>query len=197
MTLLSESVISGMKNLWGYCFLSKCLKINLDSKNSEKSWEKFFFSWDNSLWIGIVKLPLLKKDTFYRQSICYQTVPTFCVWIKEIFSNSTDFAGINEYDKSILMQISTEPGHVYHVPCRGSSETGIFRHLSDHVFGVRNLKNTKSMRLIFFFKSLKLKLDFKNAEKNSEKAFCCWEKCIWIVIVSINNRILLHWKQIC
>ena len=31
----------------------------------------------------------------------------------------------------------------------GSSETGLFRYLSNHVFGVRNFGNTKSMTVIF------------------------------------------------
>ena len=34
---------------------------------------------------------------------------------------------------------------------KGSSETGLFRHLSNHVFGVRNFVNTKAMTVIFFF----------------------------------------------
>ena len=52
------------------------------------------------------------------------------------------------------------------------SEMGLFRHLSNHVFGVRNVENTKSMRVTFFSKCSKFNLDFKNAEKNSEKVFC-------------------------
>ena len=38
----------------------------------------------------------------------------------------------------------------------GSSEMGFFRHLYNHVFGVHNFRNTKSMRIIFFFKMLKI-----------------------------------------
>ena len=37
-----------------------------------------------------------------------------------------------------------------------SSETGLFRHLSNHVFRVRNFGNTKSMRVIFLFKIFKI-----------------------------------------
>ena len=53
----------------------------------------------------------------------------------------------------------------------GSSETGLFRHLSDHVFGGLNFGNTKSMRVIFFPKYLKFILDFKNEAKKREKVF--------------------------
>ena len=61
-----------------------------------------------------------------------------------------------------------------------SSETVLFRHLSDYAFGVRNFENTKSMSGIFFWKCSKLNLDFKNASKNSEKVSCFSDNCIWI-----------------
>ena len=51
----------------------------------------------------------------------------------------------------------------------GSSETGLFRHLSNRVFGVRNFRNTKTMKVIFFSKCLGFKLNFKNAAKIEKK----------------------------
>ena len=65
-----------------------------------------------------------------------------------------------------------------------SSETRLFRHLSDYDFGVRNLENRKCMRVIFFSKYLEFNLDFKNAAKNPEKYFCFWDNCIWILSLS-------------
>ena len=62
-----------------------------------------------------------------------------------------------------------------------SSETRIFRHLSDYVFGVRNFKNTKCMRVTF----LEIKIDLKNEAKNSEKKCCFWDNCIGIGIVKL------------
>ena len=35
-----------------------------------------------------------------------------------------------------------------------SPETGLFRHLSNHVFGFRNFGNPKAMRVIFFFQNV-------------------------------------------
>ena len=67
-----------------------------------------------------------------------------------------------------------------------SSETWLFRHLSDYVFGGRNFENTKSLRVIFYSKCLKSNLDLKNAVKNWQKAFCFWDNFIWIGIVKLS-----------
>ena len=48
----------------------------------------------------------------------------------------------------------------------GSSETGLFRHLSDYVFGVGNFE--------------------LNASKNSEKVFCLIDNSIWTGIVKLS-----------
>ena len=42
------------------------------------------------------------------------------------------------------------------------------------------------MRLIFFWKYSKFNADFKNAEKNWEKMFCFWDKCIWIICIHLS-----------
>ena len=67
----------------------------------------------------------------------------------------------------------------------GSSETALFRHLSDSVFGVRNFENTKSMRVIFFSKDLKFNINFQNAANT-------WEKYLWTGIVKLSKLSLLR-----
>ena len=62
----------------------------------------------------------------------------------------------------------------------GSSETGLFRRLSDYVFGIRNFESTKSMRVNLYSKILKFNVYFKNSAKNWEKLFCFSDNCIWI-----------------
>ena len=69
----------------------------------------------------------------------------------------------------------------------GSSEMGLFRHLSDYVFVVPNIGNGKSMRVIFFSKCLKLNLNFKNSATNWEKVFSFWDNCIWIGNVKLSR----------
>ena len=67
-----------------------------------------------------------------------------------------------------------------------SSEMVLFRYLLDYVFRVRIIGSTKSMTVIFFFKTLKFNLDFKNAAKNWKKVFCFWDNCIWIGIAKLS-----------
>ena len=64
VTTFSESKISKIQMLWESPFLSKCWKFNLDFKNAAKNWEKVFFFSDNCIWIGIVKLFLLRTGYF-------------------------------------------------------------------------------------------------------------------------------------
>ena len=89
----------------------------------------------------------------------------------ETFSDSIYLAGINEYDKDALMQISTVVWQVYHWLVQESSETELFKHLSDHILGDRNLGNTKSMRVIFFFKIFKIYFRFQKLRKKLRKSF--------------------------
>ena len=48
--------------------------------------------------------------------------------------NSITFKVINEYGKGAAVEIESVFRPDYHVACRGGSEKGIFRHLSNHVF---------------------------------------------------------------
>ena len=64
LTTFWESVTSKIQNLWGSSFLKKILKFNLDFKNAAKNSEKVFYFLNNCIWIGIVKLSLLRKGCF-------------------------------------------------------------------------------------------------------------------------------------
>ena len=68
----------------------------------------------------------------------------------------------------------------------GSSGTGLFRHLHDYVFRVRNFGQTKSMTVIFSFEIFKIYSRCQKGARNSEKAFCFSDKCIWIGIVKFS-----------
>ena len=64
LTTFSESVLLEIQNLWGSNFVSKCPEFHLDFKNAWKYWERLFRFSDNIIWIGIVKLSLLRTGYF-------------------------------------------------------------------------------------------------------------------------------------
>ena len=68
-----------------------------------------------------------------------------------------------------------------------TSETTLFRHLSDYVCAVRNFERTKCMRVIFSFKMFKIWSRFQKCSKNWEKKKSCfWYICIWHGIVKLS-----------
>ena len=46
----------------GHRFFWKCSKFNVDFKNPKKNQEWVFCFWDYSIWIGFVKLSLLRRE---------------------------------------------------------------------------------------------------------------------------------------
>ena len=64
LTTFSESVISEIQKLCGSSFFSKCSKFGLNFKNAEINSENFFCFLQNCIWIGIVKLSLLRTGYF-------------------------------------------------------------------------------------------------------------------------------------
>ena len=66
------------------------------------------------------------------------------------------------------------------LPIEGSSEPGLFRHLSNHIFWTPSFPKYISYGDHLFWKCSKFDVDLKNAQKNSQKPFCFSDKCIWI-----------------
>ena len=64
-----------MQNLWGSYFVSKYLKFNLNFKIAAKNPEKVFGFSYNWFWIGIVKLPQLRKGYFSSPSNALTSSP--------------------------------------------------------------------------------------------------------------------------
>ena len=52
-------------------------------------------------------------------------------------------------------------------------------------FIVGKFRHTEAMSVIFLWKCSKFNGDLKNTEKNSEKIFCFWDKCLWIVCIEL------------
>ena len=66
-----------------------------------------------------------------------------------------------------------------------TSEKRLFRHLSNHVLGVRNFGNTKSMTVIFFFNMFKIYSRFQKCKKQFRKSFFFSDNCFWIGIFKL------------
>ena len=67
----------------------------------------------------------------------------------------------------------------------GSSETGLFRRLSNHIFAVGNIGNAKAMKVIFFLKTLKILTKFQKFSKKIAKNFLV-SQIIASELVSLN-----------
>ena len=68
------------------------------------------------------------------QSIYEQKLLRTIISQRDIFSNSIAFTVINKYGKGGVVQISRVFGALNMLLVKGSSETGIFRNLFQHVF---------------------------------------------------------------
>ena len=107
--------------------------------------------------------------------------------ITETFCNSIAFTVINKYGKAAAMQISTMFGHLYHVAFRKIPWNRTFQTLMWSCFlGSVILEIPQLWESSFFWKCSKFKLDFKNAQKNSEKVFSFPDYCIWIGCVKLS-----------
>ena len=71
-------------------------------------------------------------------------------------------------------------------PVETSSQTGVFRHLSKHVFRGRQFRKYISYEGHLFWKCSKFNAASKNIEKNSEKILGSWDKCIWIFCIHLS-----------
>ena len=143
--------------------------------------KKFFLSKLIATQLVALKCPDGKQETFHRQPMSQQAVPRFSMSIRETFFNSISLAVIDEYEQGAVIPILTVLGHVYHVVFRR-----VLWHLSYHVFRVLNFRNKEGARVIFFPKSSKFNLDYKNAWQNPEKGSCFSYNCISYSILKLS-----------
>ena len=88
--------------------------------------KKLFVSEDNCIWIGCVKLSLLRRE--YVSSAVNVLTNSYKVFIslKETFSNSFTFKMITKYGNAAVVQIATVFLPDYHVPCQIVRWNGYF-----------------------------------------------------------------------
>ena len=84
LTTFSDSVISEC-----HLFFPKFLKFNVDFKKVVKNLEKVFCFWDNCIWIGIIKVSLLRRR--YLPSVPNVLTSSPKIW----YVNKRDFLQVN------------------------------------------------------------------------------------------------------
>ena len=94
---------------------------------------------------------------------------------------------INKYGKGSVLDIGTVFGAVFHVACgrvlwNVTFQTFIQSPFSESVIWEIHWLWGSS----FFWKCSKFNVDYRNAEKNSEKVFCFWDNSIWIGCVKFS-----------
>ena len=131
VTRFSQAVL--LKHLSGYVFgvrnfeitksmkiifFDKLLKISSRFQKCSQKLRKTFCFWDNSIWIGIVKLSELRTGYFSSAANVLTISPKIWHFPRETFCNSIDFAVINEYGKCAVNKIESVLGYVCHVSCQ-------------------------------------------------------------------------------
>ena len=167
MTTFSESLFSEIQNLWGSSYFSQYFKFKLDFKNPGKNSEKVFCFWDNCIWIGILKLSLLKTGYFSSTA--------------NVLPNSTKILHVSKRDYFQLNWLGRDQwiwerfcnadfnSACVRVPCclsKGPLKWDVLDiYLSTFSESVYS-EIQKLWRSSFFPQCLKFNLDFKNAAKN-------------------------------
>ena len=168
-------------------FFWKCSKFNADLKNGEKNWEKVFCFWAKCIWIFCFQLSLLIREYLSSAvNILRKSLKNFHVSKSNFFQLNylhSDHSIWSRYWREDWISVSA------HLPC-GLSTWHLQRDLSDIYlstsFSVGNFRNSEAMKVTFLRKSWKFNTDLKRAEKNWQKIFCFWEKCLWIVCIELS-----------
>ena len=106
--------------------------------------------------------------------------------MRDFFLNQLIWKGSQNYIKILWCRFEKCLGTCAMLVVEASSETRLFRHLSNHVFGVRNFRNIKAMRVMFFFKRFRISAWLQKSRKRLRKTFFFTDNCIWIGIVKLS-----------
>ena len=195
LTTFSESVISDTQKLRGSYFVWKWSKFNLGFKNAAKSWEKFFCFWDNCIWIGVVRLSLLRTGYLLSAANVLRSSPK--IWhlnkrdfFEQIFLVSDQWIWWSFCDGDLNSDWARLP----YCLSRGTLKWDLLD-IYLTTFSESVTSKIKLYECNLLSKRIKFDLDFKNAAKHWDKVFCFWNKCIWIGIVPMKKKILFFSGQ--
>ena len=139
-------------------FLSKFWKFHLHFKIEARNAEKGFCFWHNCIWIGIVKLSLLRRGYFSSAANVLTSSPKICHVNKRNFLEHISLQVTNKYDKSAVRL----PCCFLRCPLKRDFLSIYLTTFPESVISEKQ----KQWRSPFSSKWLELNLDFKNAEKN-------------------------------
>ena len=103
---------------------------------------------------------------------------------------------ITKYGSCAVVQIARVFERVYHVACQrvlwnGTFWTNIYpRFWECVIWQINQLWNSS-----FFCKCSKFYVNFENARKSLEKAFCFWDNCFWIGCVKLSLLRREYWSS--
>ena len=115
-------------------FFLKMFKIESKFSKCKPNLKKIFPFWDNCIWKRCNKLPLWRRVYLSSAFNGLTNSPKILhISQKDVLSPNC-FKGINKYGKGALVHISTFFPRFSMLLVEESSETGLFRHLYNHVF---------------------------------------------------------------
>ena len=128
---LSQFVLSGMLKLWGSSFFKKRSKYNVDLKNAQNSSEKDLSFLDNCIWIGCVKLSLLRTEYFSSAVNVLTRSPAY--HLERLLLNELPSKWSINMIKVLVFRFQQYLGPTTKFLVERSSKSGLFRHLSNNV----------------------------------------------------------------
>ena len=172
LTTFSESIISETQKIWGSPFFSSRSKFQLDFKNAAQNSEIVFCFWDNCIWIGIVKLSLLRtgylpstRNVLIRSTKIYNVNKR--IFFEHNFFESDQWIRSRYCDEDLSSVWARLPCCLSKVPLKRAFLDIYLTTFSESAISeIRKLRGSS-----FFSKCSKFNLDFKIAAKNWENFF--------------------------
>ena len=138
----------------------------------DRNWEKNFCFIDNCIWIGIIKLSLLRTEYLSSADNVLTWNPK--IWHvnkRNFFPTQFSWQWSLNMIKVLWYRFQQFLGTFTILLVKRSSETRFFRYLSNHVFSVRIIGNTKSVRVEFSFKMSRFRSRFQKCIKKLRTTF--------------------------
>ena len=161
-----------MHKPWWSSLFSKCSKFDIEIKNADESWQKCCYFLGNCIWIGSVKLSLLRSEYLSWVANVLRDNPKILPSLTENFSNLTFFAVILTIIKALLCRSQQCLGSFTVFLFKASSETWVFRHLSNHVFRSPEFRKYISYEGHLSFQNFENGIYTYNTRQNTDKKVC-------------------------